>query len=221
MIEDLAFLYLDLPVFNTTDSLLERLERIVDESSFDDNFRNCRHIPIYVSGGDTLANGTARKWSKESDELPEIRAYIEKYVQPWAPDLGRIVVICTLPNQINPTHIDCSRKNFANNTLEHKFRVVIRGQTDSLYFNGKNKNYYISENLRNHPFIMSGCWPHTMKNSDSGIKFTLAMGSPWDADNSNKNYKDLIFTSHTKYKNSYLSKSNMKMPEKIDTYFSK
>ena len=60
MINDLAFLYLDLPKFNTTVSLIERLERIVDENSFDDKFRNCRHIPIYVSGGNTLENKTAK-----------------------------------------------------------------------------------------------------------------------------------------------------------------
>ena len=64
MINDLAFLYLDLPKFNTTPDLIERLERIVDENSFDDKHRNCRHIPIYVSGGDTLLNETTKQWSK-------------------------------------------------------------------------------------------------------------------------------------------------------------
>lgn len=221
MISDLAFLYLDLPKFNTTASLIERLERIVDENSFDDKFRNCRHIPIYVSDGNTLENKTTRQWSPVSDQLPEIRSYIEKYVQPWAGDLGRIVVICTLPKEANPTHIDCSRKNFANNTLEHKFRVVIRGQTDNLYFNGQEENYHINENLLQHPFMMSGYWPHTMVNNDNTTKFTLAMGSPWDADDLNKEYKDLISDSYIKYKNSYISKKDMKMPKYIDNYFSK
>ena len=77
----------------------------------------------------------------------------------------------------NPTHIDCSRKNFANNTLEHKFRVVIRGQTNNLYFNGQDETYHIKENLLQQPFIMSGAWL-IQPNSDKTIKFTLAMGSP-------------------------------------------
>lgn len=221
MISDLAFLYLDLPKFNTTVSLIERLERIVDENSFDDKFRNCRHIPIYVSGGNTLENKTTKQWSSESDQLPEIRSYIEKYVQPWAGDLGRIVVICTLPGETNPTHIDCSRKNFANNTLEHKFRVVIRGQTDNLYFNGQEENYHINENLLQQPFMMSGYWPHTMVNNDNTMKFTLAMGSPWDVDENNLQYDKLISKSLIKYKSSYICKSQMTMPTDIDTYFSK
>lgn len=221
MINDLAFLYLDLPKFNTTESLIKRLEKIVDENSFDDKFRNCRHIPIYVTDGNKIENTGIKRWSKESEQLPEIRTYIEKYVQPWAGDLGRIVVICTLPGETNPTHIDCSRKNFANNTLEHKFRVVIRGQTDNLYFNGQDENYHINENLLQQPFMMSGYWPHTMVNNDKTMKFTLAMGSPWDVDKDNLQYDKLILKSLAKYKSSYIGKSQMTMPTDIDTYFSK
>jgi len=220
MINDLAFLYLDLPKFNTTESLIKRLEKIVDENSFDDKFRNCRHIPIYVTDGNKIENTGIKRWSKESEQLPEIRTYIEKYVQPWAGNLGRIVVICTLPGETNPTHIDCSRKNFANNTLEHKFRVVIRGQTDNLYFNGQDENYHINENLLQQPFMMSGYWPHTMVNNDKTMKFTLAMGSPWDVDKDNLQYDKLILKSLAKYKSSYIGKSQMTMPTNIDEYFS-
>ena len=221
MINDLAFLYLDLPKFNTTPDLIERLEKIVDQNSFDDKFRNCRHIPIYVSGGDTLQNKGGLQWSKESEQLPEIVEYIKKNIQPWAPDLGRIVIISTLPGEKNPTHIDCSRKNFANNTLEHKFRVVLRGQTDNLYFNGQDETYHIKENLLQQPFIMSGAWPHTMVNLDKTIKFTLAMGSPWDVDKDNLQYDKLLLRSLANYKSSYIGKSMMKMPSDIDNYFSK
>jgi len=37
----------------------------------------------------------------------------------------------------------------------------------------------------------------------------------------NKEYKDLISDSYIKYKNSYISKKDMKMPKYIDNYFSK
>lgn len=224
MIKDLAFLYLDLPKFPVTEDLILRLKKIVnEEGNFKDNFRNCRHIPIYVTEGKNIENKNEikKEWSKQSEQLPEVRSYIENNVLPWSKYLGRIVIICTKPKECNPTHIDCSRKNFDNNTLEHKFRVVINGQTNNLYFNGKDKNHYISENLKNHPFIMSGCWPHTMENNDNDIKFTLAMGAPWDADDLNKEYKDLISDSYIKYKNSYISKKDMKMPKYIDNYFSK
>ena len=96
MINDLAFLYLDLPKFNTTPDLIERLEKIVDENSFDDKFRNCRHIPIYVSGGDTLQNKGGLQWSKESEQLPEIVEYIKRIYNHGRFSLGRIVVISTL-----------------------------------------------------------------------------------------------------------------------------
>ena len=223
MNKDLAFLYLDLPVFPTSDFLIKKLEKIVEEDgNFKDDFRNCRHIPIYVTDGNDIKNTNAdKKWSKQSEQLPEVKLYIEKYIKPIVNNLGRIVIICTKPGEKNPTHIDCSRKNFYNNTLEHKIRVVIRGQTNNLYFNEEDKNCYIKENLIGQPFVMSGSWPHTMVNEDSRMKFTLAMGSPWKAEEMNSNYIKLLERSYIKYKNSYISKKNMKMPKYIDNYFSK
>jgi hypothetical protein len=221
--EKLAFLYLDLPPFPVTSSLIQRLETIVKESSFDDQFRNCRHIPIYVSAGKDIRNNNLieKQWSKESEQLPEIKNYIETYVKPWTNELGRIVVICTKAGESNPTHIDCSRKNFDKQMLEHKFRVVLRGQTDNLYFNGQNINYHIKENLINQPFVMSGYWPHSMSNNNSDMKFTLAMGAPWTVEDHNAKYDQLLDNSIKKYENSYISKLDMTMPEDIESYFSK
>ena len=68
---------------------------------------------------------------------------------------------------------------------------------------------------------MSGAWPHTMVNLDKTIKFTLAMGSPWDVDKDNLQYDKLLFISSANYKSSYIGKSMMKMPNDIDNYFSK
>ena len=60
-----------------------------------------------------------------------------------------------------------------------------------------------------------------MVNLDKTIKFTLAMGSPWDVDKNNLQYDKLILKSLAKYKSSYIGKSMMKMPTNIDKYFSK
>ena len=134
------------------------------------------------------------------------------------PKLGRIVVISTLPGEKNPTHIDCSRETFDTNT-HHKFRVVIRGQTNNLYFNGLDETYHIKENLLQQ-FYDEWCMVyHTMVNLDKTIKFTLAMGSPWDVDKNNLQYDKLILKSLAKYKSSYIGKSMMKMPNNIDKYF--
>ena len=223
MFSDLAFLYLDLPKFQVDQLLIDKIEKVVYEDGFfEDKFRNCRHIPIYVTDGNDIKNTNAnKKWSKQSEQLPEVKTYIEKFIKPIVNNLGRIVIICTKPGEKNPTHIDCSRKNFANNTLEHKFRVVLRGQTNNLYFNGQDKNYYVKENLINQPFVMSGSWPHTMINEDNTMKFTLAMGSPWEAEEMNTNYIKLLERSYMKYKNSFISKKNMKMPKNINSFFSK
>ena len=220
---NLGFLYLDLPQFPVTNSLIQRLEKIVQESSFDDQFRNCRHIPIYVSAGKDIRNNKSigKEWSKESEQLPEIRNYIETHVKSWTNELGRIVVICTKAGESNPTHIDCSRKNFDKKMLEHKFRVVLRGQTDNLYFNGQDTNYHIKENIINQPFVMSGYWPHSMNNNDSNMKFTLAMGAPWTAEEHNEKYDELLENSIKKFENSYISKLDMTMPVDIENYFSK
>ena len=60
-----------------------------------------------------------------------------------------------------------------------------------------------------------------MNNNDSDMKFTLAMGAPWTAEESNEKYDQLLENSMKKFGHSYLSKLDMTMPVDIENYFSK
>lgn len=216
--KDLAFLPLDLPPFSPQAGLYDRLIKLyeAENSAIDDEYRNCKHIPIYITGGNDANNYNDNidyNWTEQSKEVPEVVEYIKNHVQGWAKPLGRIMIICTRAGEENPPHIDCSPEKF-DETLQHKWRLVLEGDVDSLY--------YITEttaggevqpaNTKERPFMMSGSWPHGMRNNNDKMKFTLAMGSPWDADES-EGYNNLIENSFRKFHNYYLSKKGWQLPQ--------
>ena len=60
-------------------------------------------------------------------------------------------------------------------TLQHKFRYVLQGNIDDLVFMSEEGDIQLDETI-NKPFIMSGKWPHYMKNNTDTTKFTFAFG---------------------------------------------
>lgn len=215
IINDLAFLPLDLPEFTGNKDLIERLKKLYEQenSAIDDEYRNCKHIPIYITGGNDANNyddKTDYSWTEQSKAVPEIVEYIKTNIQPWAKPLGRIMIICTRAGEENPPHIDCSPDKF-DNTLQHKWRLVLDGTVDSLYYMN-NEEEVQPDSIKERPFMMSGSWPHGMRNTSDQMKFTLAMGSPWDGDETDE-YKELIENSYRKFSNQYLSKKDWHLPK--------
>ena len=123
------------------------------------------------------------------------------------------MIICTRAGEENPPHIDCSPDKF-DKTLQHKWRMVLHGDVDSLYYITETTpdKEIIPANVKERPFMMSGSWPHGMRNNSNQMKFTLAMGSPWDADTTD-GYTQLIENSFRKFNNYYLSKKGWLLPE--------
>ena len=58
VIKDLAFLPLDLPEFQPSPDLYDRLYKLyqLENSAIDDDYRNCKHIPIYITDGNDANN---------------------------------------------------------------------------------------------------------------------------------------------------------------------
>lgn len=221
IINNLAFLPLSLPVFKVTEQLIKKLKELYIDHSLNDEYRNCKHIPIYITDGKDNKNYTGNfdlDWTEQSKQLPEVVEYIKENIFPWAKPMGRIMIICTKSYETNPIHIDCSPSKF-DNTLQHKFRVVLNGTVDSLYFLNNNTEVK-PEEIGNKPFLMSGSWPHGMKNNFNDMKFTLAMGAPWET-NLTDEYKKLVIDSYNKYKDQYLSKKDWLLPENYVQYFNK
>jgi hypothetical protein len=154
---------------------------IFDEIPYDrmkeDVYRNCFHIPILTSD---------YKWTEFSDLVPELKLWLEEHIFDWC--YGKIMVITTPPGALNPLHIDCAPHEMF--TPQHKFRVVLQGETSTLKFVTKNGDMSVPNIDR--PFIMSGNWPHYMHNQSDKRKYTIAIGKPWLPSINNARYRSIL-----------------------------
>jgi len=193
IVEDL--LYCPLDIENPPNDLTEYLNGLKHESLYQDDYRNCYHVPIMYD----KVKGNFY-WMPWSLKVPQLREWCEEVLFPIT-GKSRIMIITTPKGHENPAHIDCSPELF-NTTLQHKFRYVLQGNIEDLEFLGAEGS--LSPKPIDKPFIMSGKWPHKMKNTSENTKFTLALGSPWDGNLDDENYVNLLEKSYKKYKNYYL-----------------
>ena len=75
-------------------------------------------------------------------DIPYERIHVKTYIKPFMVNLPRAMIISTPPGGKNKIHIDCSRKKF--DTLQLKFRIVLHGSTDTLYFLDKDKKLIVT-----------------------------------------------------------------------------
>lgn len=211
IISDLLYLPLDIP--NPPLEEVNALTQIPLEKLFWDDYRTCWMMPLYID----LKSDNCFTWTPFADFCPNIKKWIEDHIIPITGDT-RIVIIVTPSGTRNAPHIDCAPEMF--NTLQHKFRYVLRGNIDDLLFldkDGNNKNPISVDK----PFIMSGKWPHEMTNTYDETKYTLAVGAPWEADESDKTYAELIQRSYDIYKEYYLSSEDMDILDGFKELFEK
>lgn len=196
-------LYLPLDIPNPPNAVAE-FSNAVDSDFLIDNYRNCKHLPIFKVDRKT----NKYDYTEIGKNMPALADWLENEIFSWA-DRGDVVIITTQPNELNPSHIDCSPKKFAN-TIQHKFRYVCQGKIDTLNFE-HSKGITTPEHI-DASFIMSGKWPHHMLNTNN-IKYTLALGAPWDPKLNDLRYVSLLEKSYEKYKRFYLSYDQMRLRE--------
>ena len=182
-------LYLPLDIPNPPD-VTEVLDTISYSDMYVDTYRNCHHIPLMDQKGN---------WLPLSERVPELVDWCEEHLFTWT-DRARIMIITTQPGEKNPPHIDCSPEKFS--TWQHKFRYVLQGRTDSLFFIHKDNTERVPQ--LDKPFIMSGKWPHAMHNDSDKVKYTFALGAPWEPSQHDEKYINMLQKSYNKYKNNYL-----------------
>ena len=173
--------------------------------SFWDDYRNTRMIPL-MSKGELIASNSLPgefNWNSHTPEI--IKNYFDNIVFPWMGMRSRVMALITQPNVSNFEHIDCDPHEL--NTRQHKFRIVLQGKTDTLYFITKNGN--ISAPDIDKPFIMDGGWPHGMNNHSNEVKITLAAGAPWTGNESYDNIKTIMY------------RNQFEMPENLAVYWKK
>jgi hypothetical protein len=165
--------------------------------SFWDEYRNTKMFPLMTKGGIGRAGTTNLQlgdfdWVEHTPKI--IVDWFEDYIFPWIGSRARVMALVTQPGVANHEHIDCSTNEL--NTKQHKFRVVLQGKTDTLYWlTDKGK---VSAPSTDKPFIMDGGWPHGMINNTDEVKVTLALGAPWTGKDS---YDDITLLQDRTYFN--------------------
>lgn len=175
-------LYAKLPIlFDKHSKSLDHYKSIDDDKWYWDSYRTVRMLPLYTPGGAIDKKGSQNKKNSELDWTVYADAdtvdFFETKVFPWLDKKGRIILLKTPPGDSLATHIDCSREVFG--TRQHKLRVVLQGEVNSLTFVTKDKDVSPKGDHRN-LFVMDGSWPHYMTNTFNDWKYTICLGAPWD-----------------------------------------
>jgi hypothetical protein len=180
-----------------------------NEVTFWDKYRNTRMVPLMSRNGATSRNEVSKNSEGEFIWTPftpkVIVDWFDNIVFPWMGMQSRVMALITQSNFANYEHIDCDPTEL--NTQQHKFRIVLQGKTETLYFITKDGNIHVPD--VNGAFIMDGGWPHGMINSTNEVKVTLAVGSPWIG---NDHYDNI---------NVLLDRSNYSMPDDLSAYWQK
>jgi hypothetical protein len=146
--------------------------------SFWDDYRHTEMIPLMTKGG-TGKTGALNNQPGEFEWLdhspPMLVEWFENHVFPWIGMKARVMALITQPGVANNEHIDCAPSEL--NTLQHKFRIVLQGNTNTLYWMTDKGNVPAPD--VDGPFIMDGGWPHGMINTSDQPKVTIALGAPW------------------------------------------
>lgn len=203
-------LYLPLDIENPPTDYLDHLNNINFEKLYDDEYRQCYHVPIMYD----FKPGNF-SWTPYAIPYTSLREWAEDVLFPMF-GKSRIMIITTPSGVTNPPHIDCDREKFYN-TLQHKFRYVLQGNIDDLYFMNDTGDVQTPSGP-DKPFVMSGKWPHYMTNNSNDTKFTLALGAPWDGSIEDKNYVDLLNKSYGTFGDYYLG-ADFDLPQDYETLF--
>jgi hypothetical protein len=201
---NILFAEISLPALDKVTAAREILA-IPENFSFWDNYRNTRMIPLMSKGGIIASNHIPGefKWNAYTPKL--IVNWFDDHVFPWMGKKSRVMALITQPNFANYEHIDCDPHEL--NTQQHKFRIVLQGQTNTLYF-VTDKGNIVAPDITG-PFVMDGGWPHGMINNTDNVKVTIAVGAPWTGNDSYDNI------------NLLLDRSEYTMPDDLEQYWKK
>lgn len=191
---NILFSKVNIPMLDSNQAIKDVLN-IDTKKWFWDSYRATNMLPLMTKGGQGGMEGTSNKNDNEflwvSYTPNVIKNWFEDHVFPWMGMKSRVMLLKTEPNFSNREHIDCDEHQIGSR--QHKFRVVLKGRVDTLYFI-TDKGTVNVPNIDG-PFIMDGGWPHGMNNFTNEIKLTLAVGAPWNGKENYENTVDLMFKS--------------------------
>ncbi len=207
--DDILFASVNLPCLDKTKATHEMLS--LKKHSFWNTYRQTTMIPLMTKHGLSGKAGTQNRRTGDFswvDYTPTIvKDWFETIVFPWIGMKSRVMALITEPGAANAEHIDCDPIHIK--TRQHKLRVVLQGNTNTLYFCTQQGNISVP-NVAG-LFLMDGGWPHGMINDHELPKVTLALGSPWDGkENYTNNELDIM-----------MLKSDYTLPQELKVYYKK
>lgn len=172
--------------------MLDEVRSLDNEDHFYNEFRGCRMIPIFNSSGklgrtQNGINGSTFKYTPAGQKCPTIRHICETKIFPWMDPPGRVTILRTSPGTGLNVHIDCKENEIGS--LQHKYRLVLNGSIDHLYFIDRNGNKVYVPNHYN-SYVIDGSHAHSIDAGEEE-KITLCIGAPWKG-SSNNIYKNMI-----------------------------
>jgi hypothetical protein len=200
---DLLFASLEFKKNLDKQKAVSNLLNIEEKNWFWDPYRSISMLSLMTKNPVPGPEGTSNlsdgdfQWLEYTPK--EIIDWFEEEIFPWMGSKTRLVALLTRAGAENSEHIDCGPKEIG--TMQHKFRLVLQGKTDTLYFKTEAGDLY-APNV-NCPFLMDGGWPHGMKNIGSEVKITLAAGAPWTGKNEYNNATLLLKKSDYQFPKNY------------------
>ena len=163
-------------------AMLDEVLALSDDVHHYNEFRGCRMIAIWNGGGRLGGrdpnHNTAKgdfSYTAAGDECPVMQRVLEEKIFPWMDPPGRVTILRTAPNTGLNTHLDSTKEEIG--TLQHKYRLVLNGAIDKLFFiDSKNNKVYMPGNYDS--YVLDGSHPHSI-DPDPQEKITLCVGAPW------------------------------------------
>jgi hypothetical protein len=158
------------------------------------DFRGCYMLPVYnaggVLGGQVEGRDTRNgmfNYTEAMHNCSFTKKFLEEKIFPWMEPQGRVTILRTPAGKGLNVHLDSTEDEIG--TLQHKFRIVLNGKVDKLFFIDKNHNkVYIPDNYST--YILDGSHPHSLEPADE-VKITLCIGAPWTGQPT-KEYEELV-----------------------------
>ena len=142
----MLFSELDIQIIDKKQTL-EWLSTLNEKYWFYNEYRTCDLLSLMTeTGGFNKLSSKNNSSSRDFFWTPFVPDFIKKYFEDnifsWTKTKSRIFIIRTKAYKENPVHIDCSPQQF--HTTQHKFRIVVQGKTNSLYFRTRRGDIWVS-----------------------------------------------------------------------------
>lgn len=199
---DITFCALELNIDKATiETMLSEVRNVNQEHWYWDSFRGCSILPLINGNGTTGApNGILRSkgdmtYTEASYECSTTVNTIENKVFDFMDIRTRVSVLKTQSNKGLNIHIDTGKKTLE--TRQHKFRIVLSGEIDKLFFlDSNNQKQYVPNDYN--CYVLDGTHPHSIDPGNEE-KITICFGTPWTGNYTNT-YYNLVNSSPYKIK---------------------